>query len=74
MSADHLAEPNIEQRRVIEYGVVLEPPSCPSLLVMGGAGLGKPHALAQCVAALSANGVEPGFVLMLVHRCARMWR
>ena len=64
MTAAYLAKLNAEQRRAVEHGSgSLEP--APPLLIIAGAGSGKTNTLANRVAHLIVEGVDPRRMLLL---------
>jgi DNA helicase II / ATP-dependent DNA helicase PcrA len=67
-TASHLANLNAPQRRAVTYGEALPGGkgfTSGPLLIVAGAGTGKTNTLANRVAHLAMNGVDPARILML---------
>jgi ATP-dependent DNA helicase UvrD/PcrA len=64
MSSSHLAKLNAEQRLAVEHGGPTYADAGP-LLIIAGAGSGKTNTLAQRVAHLILNGIDPRRILLL---------
>src|SRR6266403_5659963 len=63
---EYLAELNTEQRHAVQHGIDAAcATTAPPLLVIAGAGSGKPKTLAHRVAHLVVYGVDPHRILLL---------
>ena len=66
MCPTYLEKLNPEQRRAVEHGLAEGGrPPCPPILVIAGAGSGKTNTLANRVAHLIVNRVDPNRILLM---------